>query len=257
MRTFAASPIIPLHIRNPGNCKGIAMTAPLKMDAGKVRQSEHKIDAMFVDRWSPRAMTGEPIAEQELLSLFEAARWAPSSSNGQPWRFVYARRDTEHWSRLFELMIPFNQSWTKDAAALVVIVSRKNFQHNEKPNATHAYDTGAAWGYLALQGSLRGLVVHGMAGFDYDRARKELGVPEGFDVQAMAAIGKPGAGKVCPPSCKRRGSQRPQAARANRLRRKVHADLNAPASAAPGMESGKYKLSRGSDTGTRAEGSST
>ena len=234
----------------------MAMTAPLKMDAGKVRQSEHKIDAMFVDRWSPRAMTGEPIAGQDLLSLFEAARWAPSSSNGQPWRFVYARRDTEHWSRLFELMIPFNQSWTKDPAALVVIVSRKN-SSTTKPNATHAYDMGAAWGFWPCKDRYAGWSCMAWPA-DYDRARKELGVPEGFDVQAMAAIGRPGARESLPAELQDRevpSDRKPLAQIV--CEGKFTLDLNAPASAAPGMESGKYKLSRGSDTGTRAEGSST
>ena len=86
-----------------------------------------------------------------------------------------------------------NKLWAKDAAALVVFISRRNFDHNEKPNVTHSYDTGSAWENFALQGFSQGLVVHGMVGFDYDRARTELKIPEAFKVEAMAAVGKPGA----------------------------------------------------------------
>lgn len=155
------------------------------------RTAEHPIDQLFLDRWSPRAMTGEAIAREDLMALFEAARWAPSSYNNQPWRILYARRDSKHWPLFLGLMGEFNQNWTKNAAALVVFISRTHFDFNGKPSVTHSFDTGAAWENLALQGWLRGLVVHGMQGFDYERARTELNIPEGFQVEAMAAIGKP------------------------------------------------------------------
>lgn len=155
------------------------------------RTTDHPIDHLFLDRWSPRAMTGEPISQTELMSLFEAARWAPSSYNYQPWRFLYARRDTEHWQTFFDLMGEFNQSWTRTAAVLVVFISRTHFDFNGEPAPTHSFDTGAAWENLALQGSLKGLVVHGMQGFDYERARTALNIPEGFQVEAMCAIGRP------------------------------------------------------------------
>ena len=155
------------------------------------RTAEHPVDELFLNRWSPRAMTGEPIEREELMTLFEAARWAPSSYNAQPWRILYARRDSKHWPTFFGLMVESNQSWAKNAGALVVFISRTHFDFNGKPSVTHSFDTGAAWENLALQGWLKGLVVHGMQGFDYERARTELSIPEGFDVEAMAAIGKP------------------------------------------------------------------
>jgi nitroreductase len=155
------------------------------------RKVDHPIDSLFLDRWSPRAMTGEAIAQEELLVLFEAARWAPSSYNYQPWRFLYAHRDTKHWQTFFNLLVEFNQSWAHNAAVLVVFVSRTHFDFNGEPAPTHSFDTGAAWENLALQGSLKGLVVHGMQGFDYERARTALNVPEGFQVDAMCAIGRP------------------------------------------------------------------
>jgi nitroreductase len=158
----------------------------------KKRNADHPIDSLFLDRWSPRAMSGEPITDEELFTLFEAARWAPSSFNNQPWRMLYAKRDTSHWLLFLDLLVEFNQSWAKNAAALVVFISKTTFDHNGEPAATHSFDTGAAWAYLALQGSARGLVVHGMQGFDYDKARTALNVPDGFQVEAMAVIGKPG-----------------------------------------------------------------
>jgi len=168
------------------------------------RKPEFSVDPLFVNRWSPRAMSGEEIALEELHSLFEAARWAPSASNNQPWRFIYARRDTPAWKTLFDLMLEFNQSWTRNAAALVVIVSKKTFDIKETPSRTHSFDAGAAWQNLALQGSLRGLVVHGMAGFDYDRARKDLAVPDNHDIEAMVAVGKPGPVEGLPAALQKR-----------------------------------------------------
>jgi len=156
------------------------------------RHTDHPVDPLFLDRWSPRAMSGEPIPQEELLVLLEAARWAPSSGNSQPWRILYARRDTAHWPLFLDLLVEANQVWARNAAALLLFVSKTTFDHNGKPSVTHAFDTGAAWENLALQGTLRGLVVHGMAGFDYERARSALGIPEVYQVMAMAAVGKPG-----------------------------------------------------------------
>lgn len=141
-------------------------------------------------------MTGEEIFDTELMALFEAARWAPSSYNGQPWRFIYAKRNTSHWKTLFGLMGEFNQMWTQHAAVLVVVVSKDNF--NGKPAPTHSFDTGAAWENLALEATTRGLVAHAMQGFDYDKAKRELGVPDDCKVEAMIAIGKRGKKESLP-----------------------------------------------------------
>lgn len=156
------------------------------------RDGQHGVDPLFVRRWSPRAMNGEAVSEDELMRLFEAARWAPSSYNNQHWRFVYARRGTADWDRFFDLLAEGNQAWANDAGALVVMISKTTFDYNGKPAKTHSFDTGAAWMALALQGTISGLVVHGMQGFDYDAAREALDVPEGYEVEAMCAIGHPG-----------------------------------------------------------------
>jgi nitroreductase len=136
-------------------------------------------------------MSGEEISSEELLTLFEAARWSPSSMNNQPWRILYAPRTSIHWPLFFDLLVDSNKVWCAKAAALLIVISKTTFE-NGKACRTHSYDSGAAWMSLALQGSLMGLVVHGMQGFDYDRARIDLNIPEEFQVEAMAAIGRPG-----------------------------------------------------------------
>jgi len=137
-------------------------------------------------------MSGESLTNEELMSLFEAAKWAPSSFNAQPWRFIFAKRETDHWKGLFELLMEGNQKWASQAGALVVIASHKIFEHNQKPSRTHSFDTGAAWANLALEGSARNLVIHGMQGFDYDQAKEVCNIPDDYSVEAMVAIGKRG-----------------------------------------------------------------
>ncbi|PWU20037.1 MAG: nitroreductase [Verrucomicrobia bacterium] len=157
-----------------------------------VRKADHPIEKIFLQRWSPRAMSGEPISEQEMLTLFEAARWAPSTYNEQEWRFLYARRETPHWLAFFDLLVERNQAWCAKAALLSVIVAHKVFESNKKPNPVHAFDSGLAYENLALQGAAMGLVVHAMQGFDFEGARKSLAVPDDYAVCAMFAAGRPG-----------------------------------------------------------------
>jgi nitroreductase len=167
-------------------------------------QAQYPVDELFLDRWSPRAMSGEAVTDEELMTLFEAARWAPSSYNNQPWRILYARRETEPWPLFFGLLVEGNQAWAKDAAALLLFVSKETFDFNGKPYPTHSFDTGAAWENLALQATMLGLVTHGMQGFDYERARAELRIPEGFRVEAMIAVGRPGDPAQLPASLRER-----------------------------------------------------
>jgi nitroreductase len=157
----------------------------------KIRKTGYKIDPLFINRWSPRAMSGKGLTDDELFSLFEAARWAPSSFNNQPWRFIFARKKSDK-ERFFNLLSEGNKPWNEKAAVLVVIVSKKTFDHNNNPSRTHSFDTGAAWENMALEGARRGLVVHGMQGFDYDKAKEVLKVPDDYDIEAMASIGKRG-----------------------------------------------------------------
>ena len=162
----------------------------LRPDVADHREPEYDVDPLFVNRWSPRAMTGESLSEDEYLPLFEAARWAPSAFNNQHWRFLVADRDDEEWDAFVDLLNDWNQSWASDAAILAVVVSKTTFDHNDEPAPSHAFDAGAAWQNLALEGARRGLAVHAMGGFDRERAAEELAVPDEFAVQAMVAIGE-------------------------------------------------------------------
>lgn len=168
------------------------------------RKADHPIDNLFLDRWSPRAMSGEEIPEAKLMALFEAGRWAPSSNNNQPWRILYARRNSEHWPLFFDLLVDANKLWARNAAVLLLFISKTTFDHNGKPSVTHSFDTGAAWQNLALQGFLKGYVVHGMQGFDYERAKATLNIPDGYRVEAMAAIGRPGDKESLPEELRKR-----------------------------------------------------
>ena len=162
------------------------------------RKPTFKINPLILNRWSPRSMMAEELDDDIISSLFEAARWAPSSYNNQPWRFIYAKRNTKYWNNLFNLLAEPNKVWAKNAALLVVVISSKNFEYNGKFSITHQYDAGAAWENLALEATSRGLVAHGMQGFDYKKAREDLKIPDDFDVMAMIAIGKRGSKENLP-----------------------------------------------------------
>lgn len=156
------------------------------------RKSIYPIHDCILNRWSPRAISEEMVSDEQMMSLFEAARWAPSSFNAQLWRFVYAKRGTPYFQKFFDLLVPFNQLWTKNASFLVLIISRKKFTYNDQPSRTHSFDAGAAWENLALEGSMQGLVVHAMEGFNYDKAREVCAIPDDYSIEAMIAIGKQG-----------------------------------------------------------------
>jgi nitroreductase len=158
------------------------------------RTADHEIEPLFLERWSPRAYTEEEIPEADLFSMFEAARWSPSSYNSQPWTFLYARRSSPDWSRFLGLLIEFNQGWAKRAGALVIIASNSLMQppgaEKPVPSHSHSFDAGAAWGAFALQGAKLGWHAHAMVGFDIPRAFSELNLPAGYRVEAAAAVGR-------------------------------------------------------------------
>ena len=170
----------------------------------EIRRADYPIAPQFLDRWSPRAMSGEEIAREELMTMFEAARWAPSSYNAQPWRMLYALRSTPQWPTFFDLLTEGNKAWALNAAALILFISKKINDRTGKPSVTHSFDTGAAWAYFSLQGSMLGIVVHGMQGFDYAGAQTALGIPGDFRVEAMIAVGRPGRRESLPPALQER-----------------------------------------------------
>lgn len=156
------------------------------------RQSEYPVDPLFLDRWSPRAFDGSAISQEHLLTILDAAHWAPSASNLQPWRFVYAHKDSEDWPLFVELLMEGNQRWAKNASVLLFVVSRDyniSREGEKKPSATHSFDAGAAWFSLAMQAHLLGYHAHGMGGILKDRIVEALDIPEGYKVEAGIAIG--------------------------------------------------------------------
>ncbi len=153
------------------------------------RVKEADVNDLFIHRWSPRAMTGKVLNDDVLNTLFEAARWAPSSMNNQPWRFLVSKRNDKHWDTYFDLLMEGNKVWCKDASHLIVVVSKKTLENcSEYPS--HSFEAGSAWQNLALQASLINVVVHGIGGFDYEKAREKLNIPEDYKVEMMIAVGE-------------------------------------------------------------------
>jgi nitroreductase len=161
-----------------------------------MREAEHPIDPLFLERWSPRAFDGSEVPDADLLAIFEAARWAPSAFNSQPWRFLYAKKGGPDWERFLGLLIPFNQGWAYSASVLVYILS-DTLPMTDKAGApresrTHSFDAGAAWISLALQATRMGYHAHGMSGIQYDLARAKLGIPDRYRLEAACVIGRIG-----------------------------------------------------------------
>jgi nitroreductase len=157
------------------------------------RSPDHPVAPLFTERWSPRAFTDEAIDAATLATFFEAARWAPSASNEQPWRFVYGLRGTPAFALLHDGLVPANQAWAQHAAALVLVASRTvrtAADGSLKPLGTHAFDTGAAWVQFALQATLSGWHAHAMGGFDGAKLRAALAVPEVYALHAVVAVGR-------------------------------------------------------------------
>ncbi len=148
---------------------------------------------LILDRWSPRAFANKPVAPAILASLFEAARWAPSSFNEQPWAYLVAiKNDSENYAKTLSVLVEFNAGWAKEAPALVIAVAGLTFKANGNPNRNAYYDTGAATALLSVEATSRGLAVHQMAGFDPARAKRVFEIPDGWEPIAAMAIGYPG-----------------------------------------------------------------
>jgi len=172
------------------------------------RHPSHPIHPQFVDRWSPRAYTGEALPEAQLLTMLEAARWSPSASNTQPWRFVYALSGQAGFDTLLRSLVPFNQDWAHRASALVVVVSATTSvapgSTEAKPSPMHAFDTGAAWMALALQAQHLGWSAHAMGGFNREAVQSALACPASMAVQCVVAVGRPGAVDALPEALRER-----------------------------------------------------
>ena len=174
------------------------------------RRPGQPIEPLFLERWSPRAFDSSPVETQDLATIFEAARWAPSAFNVQPWRFIYALRDDADWQRLLALLIPYNASWVKNAGALIFICSDTLMimKSGQPPQLSHShsFDAGAAWALMALQATRLSYHAHGMTGVDFDRARIELDVPDRYRLEAAVAIGRRGDKSLLPEKLQARES---------------------------------------------------
>ncbi len=155
--------------------------------------AEYPVHELIRERWSPRAFSRKEISPEDLRSLFEAARWAPSSSNEQPWAFIVAtRNDNENFTKALQPLVEFNANWAKNAYVLGFAVAELAFAKNNTPNRNAHYDTGTAMSQLTTEATSRGIFVHQMAGFDADTAREVFEIPSGWDAIAAFAMGYPG-----------------------------------------------------------------
>lgn len=158
--------------------------------------TQQPIHDLLAQRWSGRAYDAkQSVSTAQIISLLEAARWAPSCFGDQPWRFVVANQAThpQAWQTAFDCLVPGNQGWAKEAPVLLLICADTLFSHNEKPNKWAPYDTGAATENLCLQATALGMMAHQMGGFDAELARTSFQVPARYQLLAMVAVGFPAA----------------------------------------------------------------
>jgi nitroreductase len=156
----------------------------------KAATSDYPIHDLILKRWSPRAFSEQSVSKETLQSLFEAARWTPSSNNEQPWAFLVAtKEDPETYAKALSALVEFNQAWAKSAPVLVIAVSEMAFAKNGNPNRNAFYDTGAAVAHLTSEATARGLYVHQMAGFDPKKAKELFAIPEGWEPISAFTIG--------------------------------------------------------------------
>ena len=172
------------------------------------RKPDHPVDDLFVNRWSPRAFDRSDMPEADLKTILEAARWAPSAFNIQPWRFVYARRGDANWQTLVDLLNPFNRDWGQHASALVYLFSDTEVDGKDgapgRPNGYHAFDAGSAWTHAALQATRLGYHAHGVAGILKEEIHEKLGVPARYQPQIAFILGKHGDVSELPESLQAR-----------------------------------------------------
>ena len=173
------------------------------MDNSDIKGS--KPNDLILNRWSPVMFSDKPVEEEKLMTLFEASRWAPSSMNEQPWRFIYAtKEDTEAYNRIYDTIVEGNQVWAKNAPVLMVIIAKSNFDYKNLPNAHAWFDVGLATGNMLLQATELGLYQHQMAGFSPEKAKDLLNIPDGYEPIVAAAVGYLGDPENFPESLQKR-----------------------------------------------------
>ena len=167
----------------------------MSLDLTADRNPDYLVAPQFPARWSPRSFTDRALTEAEVMSLLEAARWAPSASNHQPWRFVWALRGEAQFDAIRGSLTGINPVWAGKAGMLVAVASKDRVTNRvgaEVPNRTAGFDTGAAWMSLALQAQAMGLVSHAMGGFDAAKLAAAVGLPEGHTLHCVVAVGEQG-----------------------------------------------------------------
>ncbi|HZG30824.1 MAG TPA: nitroreductase family protein [Ensifer sp.] len=177
------------------------------------RQTEFPVDPLFTARWSPRSFVPKAISDKDLKTILEAASYAPSAMNAQPWRFVYAHRDTPEFEKLAAALNEFNAMWAKNASVLVLIFSQKTVASDtgeEKPFYSHAFDAGAAWMSLALQAHMLGYHAHAMGGVLHEKAMELFNVPSSFRLEVGVAIGTRGEKEALPERLQEREAPSPR-----------------------------------------------
>ena len=171
----------------------------------KPAPSDFPVHELIRERWSPRAFADKPVPQDVLRSIFEAARWAPSSNNEQPWAYIVATNDDqENFEKMLSVLVEFNAHWARSASVLALAVAKLTFGKNNSPNRNAQYDTGAASALLSMEATAQGLAVHQMAGFDPEKGRQVFGIPPGWEPIAALAIGYPGDPASLPPPLKDR-----------------------------------------------------
>jgi nitroreductase len=159
----------------------------------KLAETQAPIHELISRRWSPRAFSERAIEPEKLVSLFEAARWAPSASNEQPWAFIVATKaDPKSYDDMLGVLVEFNRAWAQNAPVLILALAHTQFERDGRPNRHALYDVGQAAASLSLQGTALGLMTHQMAGFDAEAARQRFTVPAGWEPVSAVALGYPG-----------------------------------------------------------------
>jgi nitroreductase len=171
----------------------------------KPAATDAPVHELIKDRWSPRAFSEQPIQPEILRSLFEAARWAPSSNNEQPWAYLVATRDdVENFAKMLGVLVEFNAGWAKEAPVLALSVAHLKTNRDGKPNRVALHDVGSATAQLTFEANARGLLVHQMAGFDGEKARQTFTIPADWEPVAAIAIGYPGNPESLPEKLRER-----------------------------------------------------
>ena len=155
----------------------------------KIANNDFPIIDLIKNRWSARAFNGNPIGEKEFSSLLEAARWAPSANNEQPWMYLYAPNGTEGFDKIWECLMPGNQPWNKKAGGFIVTMAQKNYEKNQQPNPFAEHDLGLANTNILLQATSMGIYCHPMAGFDKAKLKQTFQIGEDQNPVCIIALG--------------------------------------------------------------------